>query len=605
LYGLPDAEQENFCIGKRVMSTMSGNASREVRGALRSCRAAFTWVGVFSGVINILMLTSSIYMLQVYDRVLASRSVSTLIGLSLIALAAFLLQGALDSLRGRMLSRIGARFDELLCGRVYELITVLPLKGPRSIGGPQPVRDLDQVRGFLSSLGPTALFDMPFMPLFFLGCFLIHSLLGWLAIAGGAVIVGLTLLTEARSRLPSKYLTQSTTERHALVEVSRRNAEVVRALGMRGTLAARFKDVNAHHVMHGLRASDATGGIGAMAKVFRMILQSAGLGLGAYLVIRGELSGGGMIASSILMSRALAPIEIAVANWRGFISAREGYARLQQSLALLGPAQRERLSLPAPARVLVTQNVMVGAPGTEQPIVLDASFQVTAGQGLGVIGPSASGKSTLARALVGVWPTLRGEVRLDGATLDQWDADALGLHVGYLPQDVELFEGTVAENIARFRRDASSETIVAAARAAGAHDMILQLPAGYDTRIGENGATLSGGQRQRIALARALFGDPFLVVLDEPNASLDGAGDEALNSAILGVRERGGIVIVITHRPSALANVDLMAVMEAGRIKAFGPRAEVMKSVMQRSVTVPAAVPYGAPQPAHLREARL
>jgi ATP-binding cassette subfamily C protein len=442
------------------------------------------------------------------------------------------------------------------------------------------------------------------MPVFFLGCFLIHSLLGWLAVAGGAVIVGLTLLTEARSRAPSKHVTQSATERHSLAEVSRRNAEVIRALGMRGTLAARFEDVNARHVMHGLRASDAISGIGAMAKVFRMILQSAGLGLGAYLVIRGELSGGGMIASSILMSRALAPIEIAVANWRGFISAREGYARLQQSLTLLGPAQRERLSLPAPVRILAAQDVVVGAPGSGQPIVLDASFQIAAGQGLGLIGPSASGKSTLARALVGVWPTLRGEVRLDGATLDQWDADALGPHIGYLPQDVELFEGTVAENIARFRPDASSESIVAAASAAGAHDMILQLPAGYDTHIGENGAMLSGGQRQRIALARALFGDPFLVVLDEPNSSLDGAGDEALNSAILRVRERGGIVIVITHRPSALANVDLMAIMEAGRIKAFGPRAEVMKSVMQRSVAVPATAPSSVPPPGHLREVR-
>jgi ATP-binding cassette subfamily C protein len=583
---------------------MARDASGEVREALKSCRAAVVLVGVFSGVINVLMLTSSIYMLQVYDRVLASRSVSTLIGLSVIALVAFLLQGALDGLRNRMLSRIGARFDELLSGRVYELITVLPLKGARSIGGAQPIRDLDQVRGFLSGLGPTALFDMPFMPVFFLGCFLIHSLLGWLAVAGGAVIVGLTLLTEARSRAPSKYVMQSATERHSLAEVSRRNAEVIRALGMRGTLAARFEDVNARHVMHGLRASDAISGIGAMAKVFRMILQSAGLGLGAYLVIRGELSGGGMIASSILMSRALAPIEIAVANWRGFISAREGYARLQQSLTLLGPAQRERLSLPAPVRILAAQDVVVGAPGSGQPIVLDASFQIAAGQGLGLIGPSASGKSTLARALVGVWPTLRGEVRLDGATLDQWDADALGPHIGYLPQDVELFEGTVAENIARFRRDASSESIVAAASAAGAHDMILQLPAGYDTHIGENGAMLSGGQRQRIALARALFGDPFLVVLDEPNSSLDGAGDEALNSAILRVRERGGVVIVITHRPSALANVDLMAIMEAGRIKAFGPRAEVMKSVMQRSVAVPATAPSSIPQPGHLREVR-
>jgi ATP-binding cassette subfamily C protein len=346
-----------------------------------------------------------------------------------------------------------------------------------------------------------------------------------------------------------------------------------------------------------------------------MILQSAGLGLGAYLVIRGEMSGGAMIAGSILMSRALAPIEIAVANWKGFISARQSYGRLKQIMTVIGPVREERLSLPAPVLNLAVQDVIVGAPGTNQPIVMSATFQLNAGQGLGLIGPSASGKSTLARALVGVWPALRGEVRLDGATLDQWEPDALGPHIGYLPQDVELFEGTVAENIARFRPDAAPEAVIAAARAAGAHDIILQLPSGYDTRIGESGAALSGGQRQRVALARALFGDPFLVVLDEPNASLDGAGDEALNQAILGVRRRGGIVVVVTHRPSALANVDMVGVMEAGRIKTIGPRDEVLKSVMKRPVApvepvAPSAPPAAAAptatfaQPVQLREVR-
>jgi ATP-binding cassette subfamily C protein len=421
------------------------------------------------------------------------------------------------------------------------------------------------------------------------------------------VIIVLTLLTELRSRAPIKDMTQSAAERHAVAEVSRRNAESVRALGMRGVLASRYSEANARYVLDGLRASDAAAGIGAAAKIFRLILQSAGLGLGAYLVIKGELTGGGMIASSILMSRALAPIEIAVANWKGFIAARQGYQRLVQVMGLV-PSVCERLSLPAPASNLTVQDVVVGAPGTNQPIVLGASLQLKAGQGLGLIGPSASGKSTLARALVGVWPLLRGEVRLDGATLDQWEPDMLGPHIGYLPQDVELFEGTIAENIARFRSDASAESVIAAARAAGAQDMILQMPAGYDTRIGESGAVLSGGQRQRVALARALYGDPFLVVLDEPNASLDGAGDEALNEAILGVRQRGGIVVVITHRPSALANVDLVGVMEAGRIKVLGPRDEVMKPLMKRPVApapTAAPMPFGTSfQPAQLREVR-
>ena len=589
------------------MSSRVGERTSEASAALRSCRGAFGGVALFSAVINILMLTGSIYMLQIYDRVLASRSLSTLVGISLIVLAAYLLQGALDALRSKMLARIGARFDELLSVRVFELVTVLPLKGPRSMSGLQPVRDLDQIRGFLSGLGPTALFDMPFMPVFFAGCFLLHPWLGALAVAGGLVIMGFTLLTEARSRAPIKDMTQSANERHAVAELSRRNAEAVRALGMRHVLSDRYAQANERHVADGLRASDAAAGLGAAAKTFRMILQSAGLGLGAYLVIQGELTGGAMIATSILMSRALAPIEIAVANWKGFISARQSYVRLQQTLAL-APRPPERIALPAPRSTVTVQDLVVAAPGSHQPIVLGASLQLKAGQALGLIGPSASGKSTMARALVGVWPSLRGEVRLDGATLDQWEPDDLGRHIGYLPQDVELFEGTVAENIARFRPDASAESVIAAARAAGAHDMILQLPNGYDTRIGESGAVLSGGQRQRVALARALFGDPFLVVLDEPNASLDGAGDDALNQAILGVRQRGGAVVIITHRPAALGNVDLVGIMEAVRIKTIGPRDEVLKTVMRRPVGAPIETPvvvadHPSSQP-HLREAQ-
>jgi ATP-binding cassette subfamily C protein len=372
-----------------------------------------------------------------------------------------------------------------------------------------------------------------------------------------------------------------------LAETSRRNAEAVRALGMRGFLAERFAGVNAKHVDDGLRASNAASGIAVAAKVFRMILQSSALGLGAYFVIHNEMTGGAMIAASILMSRALAPIEIAVANWKGFVSARQGYRRLEHILSVV-PPQDSRLSLPAPKGALAVQDVYIGPPGASLPIVQAVSIQMRAGQGLGLIGPSASGKSTLARALVGVWPTLRGEVRLDGATLDQWEPDDLGRHVGYLPQDVELFEGTVAENVARFQPGASAQSIIAAAKAAGAHDMILQLADGYDTKIGEGGAVLSGGQRQRVALARALYGDPFLVVLDEPNASLDGAGDEALNQAILSVRQRGGIVVVITHRPAALGNVDLVAIMDGGRIKSIGPRDEVLQSVMKRNNVAPA-----------------
>jgi ATP-binding cassette, subfamily C, bacterial PrsD len=548
------------------------------------------------------MLSGSVYMLQIYDRVLSSRSISTLIGISLIILAAYTLQGALDTIRQKMLARVGARFDELLSPRIFDLVTTLPLKGVRPADAMQPLRDLDQIRSFLSGLGPTALFDMPFMPIFFAGCFLIHPWIGWLSIVGGVIIIGLTLLTEARSRGPMSDLNKSIAERHVIADTSRRNAEAVRALGMRGFLADRFAQINAKHVNDGLRAANAASGIGVMAKVFRMVLQSSALGLGAYLVIRQEMSGGSMIAGSILMSRALAPIEVAVANWKGFVSARQGYRRLQHILSLV-PPQDPRLSLPAPTSSVMLQDIYVGPPGSQLPIVQGVGFQMQGGQGLGLIGPSASGKSTLARALVGVWPTLRGEVRLDGATLDQWEPDALGRHIGYLPQDVELFDGTVAENIARFQPNAEAEAVIAAAKTAGAHDMILQLPDGYDSRIGEGGAVLSGGQRQRVALARALFGDPFLVVLDEPNASLDGAGDEALNEAILAVRRRGGVVIVITHRPAALSQVDLVAIMDGGRLKTIGPRDEVLQSVMKRNVaTNPAQQQVRAAASTNLRE---
>ncbi|MCB8823567.1 type I secretion system permease/ATPase [Microvirga rosea] len=565
--------------------------STEVYDALKACSPSFIGVAVFSAVVNILALTGSLYMLQIYDRVLSSRSVPTLIGLSLIVLAAYVLSGGLDMLRGKMLARIGARFDEQLSTRVFDLVAQMPLRGAKQTESLQPVRDLDQIRGFLSSLGPTALFDMPFMPIFFLGCFVIHPWLGIMSVVGGVCIIILTLYTDAKSKAPSYELTKSSAERHAMAETSRRNAEAIRALGMLGFLAKRYDEVHCRHVNDGLRASEASSGISAFAKVFRMVLQSAILGLGAYLVIQGQMSGGLMIAASIMMSRALAPIEIAVAHWKGFTAARQGYRRLQHIMSLI-PPQTQLMGLPAPKAHLAVEEIYVGAPGAQQPVVQAVSMQLQAGQGLGLIGPSASGKSTLARALVGVWASMRGEIRLDGAALDQWEPDALGRHIGYLPQDVELFDGTVAENIARFQPDAKPDDILSAAQQAGAHELILGLPDGYNTRIGESGASLSGGQRQRVALARALYGNPFLVVLDEPNASLDGAGDDALNRAILSVRQRGGIVIVITHRPAALGQVDQVAIMEEGRIRAMGPRDEVLQSVMKRNTTpAPAAAP--------------
>jgi ATP-binding cassette subfamily C protein len=375
--------------------------------------------------------------------------------------------------------------------------------------------------------------------------------------------------------------------RNGISEGARRNAEVVHAMGMAQRIGTRWSEANASYLAHQQRTSDVAGGFGAMSKVLRMLLQSAVLAVGAYLVIDGQATGGIMIASSILTSRALAPVELAIANWKGFVSARQGWRRLRTLLEADVRAD-DPLKLPAPRTVLAVENAGAGAPGGQRFAVQDVCFQLKAGSGLGIIGPSASGKSSLARMIVGVWPTWRGKVRLDGAAIEQWLPEDLGRHIGYLPQDVELFAGTVAQNIARFDVNPKSEAIIAAAKAANVHEMILQLPDGYETQVGEAGAALSGGQRQRIALARAIYGDPFLVVLDEPNSNLDNEGEQALTNAIMSIRARGGIVVIIAHRPSALAGVDQVLVMGEGRMQSFGPKDEVLSKVLR---PVPATQP--------------
>ena len=566
------------------MSIPAGHPSHRdnpVSQALASTRADWVHVAIFSGIVNALVLTGSIYMIQVYDRVLSSRSVPTLVALTLIVLAAFSLQGILDTFRLRLLSRIGARVDEQLSPLAARAAIVLPLRGVKPGEAMQPIRDLDALRGFLASLGPTALLDMPFMILFLAACYILHPWLFWVALCGGTVIVALTLVTERRSLEPSRALVRSGTERGLMAEAGRRNAEAIRALGMSKAFSDRFRQSHSRHIADNLILTDAASGIGALAKVIRMMLQSGVLGLGAYLVLRGELSPGAMLAASVLTSRALAPIELAVAHWRGFVAARQGYARLKATLPLM-VTQDRTLELPKPRKALKVTDLMLAAPGTQRLIVQGVSFELKAGQALGLIGPSGSGKSTLARGLVGIWPAARGAVMLDGARLDQWDELQLGRYLGYLPQDVDLFDGTIAENIARFDPVMTSEAVLAAARAAGAHELIVSFPEGYDTVIGEAGAALSGGQRQRIALARALYRDPFLVVLDEPNASLDQEGDEALTRAVQGVKERGGICVVITHRQSGLAAMDLIGAMAGGKLQGFGKKEEILAEVMRR-----------------------
>ena len=561
--------------------------------ALASCRSAFICVGLFSAVVNVLMLTGSIYMLQVYDRVIPSRSIPTLVSLSLIVIAIYAVQGVFDWLRQRILTRVGAALDGALWERVISTILRAPLRGGAG-GGVQLAHDLDSVRGFLSGLGPTTLFDLPWMPLYLAGCFLLHPYLGWTLVGGAVMLFGIALMTEILTRGPTREASSSAAVRSIQLEAARRNAEVVAALGIEQRLIARIGVANADQIAAQQRYSDIAGALGALSKTLRFILQSALLGIGAWLVIEGQASSGVMIASSILGSRALAPVELAISVWRPFLGARQAWQRLRDALSLTD--DETRTVAPDGARSsLAVEQIFVAAPGGAKAIVQNASFRLEAGQAVGIIGPSAAGKSTLARALVGIWPIARGEIRLDGATLDQWPAEIRGSMIGYLPQDVELFDGTVAENIARFDPEMDRTAVIAAAKAAGAYEMIVNLPKGFEMRIGEAGATLSGGQRQRVALARALYKDPFMVVLDEPNASLDAEGDAALTQAIRGVRERGGIAIIVAHRPAALASVDLVMTLANGQIQAFGPKDEVLRKALASQYPA-SQVP---PQPVH------
>ena len=555
--------------------------------AVGGCRGALIGLALFSALINILYLTGSFYMLQVYDRVIPSRSVPTLIALSALAAVLFAGQAMLDFFRSRILSRMARALDERLSPRVFALVARLPLTARGGAVGVQPLRDLDQVRSFLAGGGPLGFFDLPWMPFYLAICFLFHPLIGLAAAGGALVLVALTVCTEAFTRKPVKDAALHGAARMNLAEATRRNAEVMAAMGMTGSVQARWDEVNQKHLDSQERTSDVAGGLGGLSKVARMALQSGVLGLGAYLVIQGEASAGVIIAGSILSARALAPVEQVIAHWKGFASARQSWRRLRELFASY-PEQADALPLRKPAFTLSVESVSLVPPGDQRFVVNGVSFALQSGSALGVIGPSASGKSSLARALVGVWRPARGSVRLDGATLDQWSPAALGRHIGYLPQDIELFDGTIGQNIARFEVDADPEAIITAAEQAGVHELIVRLPQGYETRIGEGGMALSGGQRQRIALARALYRDPFLVVLDEPNSNLDGEGEQALTQAIANVRARGGIAVVIAHRPSALAAVDQVLVMAGGEAKAFGPKEQIMR---------PAAQPSPAPQP--------
>jgi ATP-binding cassette subfamily C protein len=561
----------------------------ELGDALRACRGAFLGVGAMSCMINLLYLTGSFFMLEVYDRVLPSRSVPTLVGLCVLAGGLYVAQGVLDLIRGRILVRIGSSLDEALSGRVFETVVRLPLVAGGNNEGLQPLRDLDSIRSFLSGMGPSALFDLPWLPLYLAICFAFHVMLGVTALVGAIILVALTILTETLTRKPAREATSLAARRNDIAATSRRNAEVLVAMGMAGRLAKRWTEANQNYLDGNQRTSDVAGGLGATAKVMRMTLQSAVLGVGAYLVIHQEATAGIIIAGSILSARALAPVDLAIANWKGFVAARQSWHRLNKLLASL-PAQATPTLLQNPSQRLLAENLTIVPPGDQKVVVHDLTFALEAGNGLGIIGPSGSGKSSLLRALVGVWKPVRGKVRLDSAALDQWSSDVLGRHVGYLPQDVELFAGTIAQNISRFDPDATSDAIIAAAKDAGVHAMIVNMRDGYDTQIGEQGHVLSAGQAQRVGLARALYGQPFLIVLDEPNSNLDTEGDEALTRAVRAARERGAIVIVVAHRPIGIEGVDMLLVLKDGRQQAFGPKEQVLGQVLQRVAPPPAPI---------------
>ncbi len=519
-------------------------------------------------------------MLQVYDRVLTSKSQETLVALTILVIGLFAYMGVLELLRSRILSRTGRLVDEEIGKDVFDTVINHSLRKTPNINS-QPLRDLDTLRQFLSGPGPSALFDAPWAPVYLAFIFVfMHAWLGIFATCGAVLLFIFAILNELLTRNRLEEASRSNMSAHVFAEENRRNAEVIQAMGMIGSMRARWEKLRGTALSDQDRAGDRASFISSATKSIRLLLQSLMLALGAYLAIKNEISPGVMIAASIIMSRALAPVEQSIAHWRGFQSFRRSHKRLLMILADM--AQKEdNMQLPDPVGRLHIENIIVPVAGSNVPLLKGLNFKLEPGQALGVIGPTGAGKSTLARALVGVWPIAKGAVRIDGAPIDQWDREQIGKFMGYLPQDVELFAGTIEENICRFSTEPNPEAVVKAARLANVHEMILNLPDGYNTRIGEGGATLSAGQRQRVGLARALYGEPVFIVLDEPNANLDMEGEVALVQAIQAAKANGAAVIVIAHRPSAIQSVDLILFLRDGTQAAFGPRDEVLKQIMK------------------------
>ena len=557
--------------------TFSGFFERsELTRALWAFRREFLMVGVFSMVANVLMLSPTLYMLQVFDRVMSSRSELTLLAMSLITLFLFGVMAFAEWMRSRVLVRSGVRLDALLGTRVFNASFDAHL-APSRVSPARSFGDLIQIRQFLTGQGILAFFDTPWTPIYMGVLFILHPILGFLALFFAAVQGALAWFGHRRTVTPAEDASKASSESAAYLQSKLRNAEVLEPMGMVHNLRPHWARRHAHAQELQGRAQAITHRITAWSKFIRYSQQSLALGAGALLVIDGQLSPGGMIAANVLMSRALAPIDMLVGTWRGFIGARSAFRRLEALLAA-HPERDPALSRVAPQGALTLRDVVAVAPGRAEPILKGVSVAVPQGTVTVVLGPSGSGKSTLARCMLGIWPDVSGEVLIDGLPIAGWDRNELGPYVGYLPQDVELFEGSIAENIARFG-EVSPEKVIAAARSAGLHEMILRFPKGYDTPIGEAGHLLSGGQRQRIGLARAMYGDPVLVVLDEPNANLDDVGEAALVRAVQELKVKGCTVFLITHRPGIVAVADRVLILRNGVVKADGPRDEVLAAL--------------------------
>ncbi|CAL1240818.1 type I secretion system permease/ATPase [Candidatus Methylocalor cossyra] len=555
--------------------------------ALDACKQSFIAAGAFSLFINLLMLVPSLYMLQVYDRVVTTGSHVTLLMLTLVTTFLFLVMGSLEWVRSQILIRSGAKLDLALNQRLFDAVFKQCLLLGGKAGSSQPLADLLNLRQFLTGPGLAAFFDAPWMPIYLALLFVFHPSFGFFALFCGAVLAGLTTLTEKLTRGELAQANRASIEATQYVTKNLRNAEIIESMGMLANIRQRW--LAKHQEMLSLQAHASTraGLLHMLSKVFRILAQSLALGLGALLVLEQEISPGLMIAGSILLGRALAPIDQMTGTWKHFLGAREAYNRLHQFLLAIPPA-RETMTLPAPKGHLQAEQAVVVPPGSKTAVLKGISFALEAGSLMAVVGPSAAGKSTLARALLGLWPPHSGTIRLDGADISGWNREELGAYIGYLPQDIELFDGTVSENIARFGT-VDPEKVVRAAQAAGVHDMILRLPEGYDTVIGGLGGVLSGGQMQRIGLARALYGDPVLVVLDEPNSNLDDRGEVALQRALLGLKQRGATAVIISHRLNILNLVDKILVLNEGTMVSFGSRQELLPKLLPQPQIPPSS----------------